>query len=173
MGVVCAEAWRHRLVRLAPDAPAPQVLCSDLPGYPGRIAPAPGGWWLALFAPRSQLVEFVLREPAYRGRMLAKVPQAYWIAPKLRSASSFYEPLQGGAVKQLGQLKPWAPTLSAGLCAALDPTFQPRSSLHSRADGRTHGVTSVASWRDHLYVAARGDGVVAQVEGAGEPVETR
>ena len=42
---------------------APQAVLSDLPAYPGRIAPArDGGFWLALFAPRNQLVEFVLRE---------------------------------------------------------------------------------------------------------------
>jgi hypothetical protein len=171
-GIVCAEAWRHRLVRLEPVAADPQVLCADLPGYPGRMGPAPDGWWLAVFAPRNQLVEFVLREPAYRERMLAEVPQPYWIAPKLRSGRSFYEPLQGGAVKQLGQLKPWAPTLSAGLCAALDHAFQPRSSMHSRADGRTHGVTSVAQWRGHLYVAARGDGVVVKIGSGSDPVGT-
>jgi len=167
-GVVCAEAWRHRLVRLDTASARPQVLHADLPGYPGRIAPAQDGWWLALFAPRSQLVEFVLREPGYRARMLAEVPRPYWIAPKLRSGRSFYEPLQGGAVKQLGQLKPWAPTLSAGLCVALDRSFQPHASLHSRADGRTHGVTAVVEWQRQLWVAARGDGVVVQIESASD-----
>ena len=54
------------------------------PAYPGRIAPAADGYWLALFAPRSQLVEFVLREPAYRKRMMAEVPQPFWIAPTLQ-----------------------------------------------------------------------------------------
>ena len=36
---------------------------ADLPAYPGGSALAGDGYWLALFAPRSQLVEFVLREP--------------------------------------------------------------------------------------------------------------
>lgn len=162
-GLVCAEAWRHRLLRLAePSSPA-QVLCADLPGYPGRLAPRPGGWWLAVFAPRCQLVEFVLREPAFRRRMLAEVPPPYWIAPTLRAGRSFYEPLQGGAVKQLGLLKPWAPTLSAGLCVALDAALQPQFSLHSRADGCTHGVTAAVQIDGDLYVAARGDGVVVRV----------
>ncbi|HXF46413.1 MAG TPA: hypothetical protein VNK91_09880, partial [Burkholderiaceae bacterium] len=162
-GVVCAEAWRHRLLRLAtPSAPV-RVLCADLPGYPGRLAPRPDGWWLAVFAPRCQLVEFVLREPAFRRRMLAEVPPPYWIAPTLRAGRSFYEPLQGGAVKQLGLLKPWAPTLSAGLCVALDAAFQPQFSLHSRADGHTHGVTAAVQMGGDLYVAARGDGVVARI----------
>jgi hypothetical protein len=45
----------------------------------------------------------------------------------------------------------------------LDDLFQPRRSLHSRADGVTHGVTAVAEYRHQLFVAARGDGVVVSI----------
>lgn len=159
--LIYSEAWKHRLVRIELSGSGdPQVLFDDLPGYPGRIACAKDGYWLAVFAPRSQLVEFVLREPAYVKRMLDEVPPAFWIAPKLRSGQSFYEPLQGGGVKHFGQLKPWAPTMSAGLCIRLDDAFQPDLSLHSRADGVTHGVTDMVELDGQLYVAARGDGVV-------------
>ena len=144
----------------ASDPGKPEILYADIPGYPGRLAASKDGHWLAVFAPRSQIVEFVLREPAYRSRMVAEVARPFWIAPKLRSGRSFYEPLQGGGVKHLGVLKPWAPTLSAGLCVGLDRNFQPRVSLHSRADGAVHGVTGVAEHDRHLFVAARGDGVV-------------
>jgi len=159
--LVCSEAWKHRLVRLDPsNAGQSSTVYADLPGYPGRIASAADGYWLALFAPRSQLVEFVLREPAYRKRMMTEVPQPFWVAPKLRSGRSFYESLQGGGVKHLGLLKPWAPTMSAGLCVKLDRAFQPRSSLQSRADGRTHGVTAAVEHRGQVFVAARGDGAI-------------
>ena len=154
-GVVIAEAWRHRLIRL--DG---RVLFADLPGYPGRISTSGDGYWLAMFAPRSQLVEFVLREPAYRRRMIAEVPRDFWVAPRLRAGRSFYESLQGGGVKQLGMLKPWAPTMSAGFCVRLDSGFQPRASLQSRADGATHGVTAALEHEGQLVIAARGDGVV-------------
>ncbi|MFN3293758.1 MAG: hypothetical protein ACK414_09930 [Gemmobacter sp.] len=160
-GPVVAEAWRHRLVR--PGSGGHQVLLDDLPAYPGRLAPGGGGWWLALFAPRSQLVEFVLREPAYCRRMMAEVPQDYWVAPRLRSGRSFYESLQGGGVKQLGKLKPWAPSMSAGFCLRLDAGFQPQGSLQSRADGHTHGVTSACEHGGALWIAARGDGAVVVV----------
>lgn len=160
-GPVFSEAWKHQLVRI--DQRGFKVLYADLPAYPGRIAPATDGYWLALFAPRSQLVEFVLRESAYRRRMMAEVPQAFWVAPKLRSGRSFCESLQGGGVKHLGLLKPWAPTMSAGLCVKLDRAFQPRASLHSRADGRTHGVTSVAEHDGQVFIAACGDGVVVSL----------
>ncbi|HVY19837.1 MAG TPA: hypothetical protein VHA70_07105 [Bauldia sp.] len=162
--VVVSEAWRHQITRIDMATTAKrQVLYADLPAYPGRIARAADGYWLALFAPRTQLVEFVLREPVYRRRMMAEVPQAYWVAPRLRSGRSFYESLQGGGVKHLGMLKPWAPTMSVGLCVKLDRTFQPRSSLQSRADGATHGVTSAAEHDGRLYVAAHGDGVVVSL----------
>lgn len=162
-GVVYSEAWKHRLCRLGAGSGEPQILLSDLPGYPGRLSRSVDGHWLAVFAPRSQLVEFVLRERGYRRRMVAEVPRPFWVAPKLRSGRSFYEPLQGGGVKHLGLLKPWAPTMSAGLCVKLDPDFQPRLSLHSRADGTTHGVTAVAEHRGQVFAAARGDGVVVAV----------
>lgn len=166
--LVFSEAWKHRLVRLdLAGGSKPQVLHADMPGYPGRLSRAvAGGFWLAVFAPRSQLVEFVLREPAYRTRMMAEVPQPFWVAPKLRSGRSFHEPLQGGGVKHLGLLKPWAPTMSAGLCVRLDNDFRPRSSLHSRADGATHGVTSVVEHEGHVFAAARGDGVVVSLPAA-------
>jgi hypothetical protein len=163
-GVVFSEAWKHQLVRIA--GTGLKVLYADLPAYPGRIAPAADGYWMALFAPRSQLVEFVLREPAYRKRMMVEVPQSYWVAPRLRSGRSFYESLQGGGVKHLGLLKPWAPTMSAGLCVKLDPAFQPRSSLQSRADGRTHGVTSATERHGQVFIAARGDGLVVSLPAA-------
>jgi hypothetical protein len=162
--LVYSEAWKHRLVRInAAGAGQPRIVHADMPGYPGRLAPSADGYWLAVFAPRNQLVEFVLREPAYRKRMIAEVPRPYWIAPKLRAGRSFYEPLQGGGVKHLGLLKPWAPAMSAGLCVVLDRAFQPRLSLHSRADGATHGVTAVVEHRGRMFAAARGDGVVVSV----------
>jgi len=162
--LVCSEAWKHRLVSISTSGIGEQeVLYAELPGYPGRLTAAEDGFWLAAFAPRSQLVEFVLREPAYRRRMIAEVPQDFWIAPKLRSGRSFYEAMQGGSVKQLGLLKPWSPTMSAGLLVKLDADFQPHFSLHSRADGATHGVTGAVEHQGRVFAAARGDGVVVSI----------
>ena len=162
-GIVVSEAWKHRLVRIESGGRIDREVLADLPGYPGRLSRSVGGWWLAVFCPRSQLVEFVLREPAYRRRMIAEVPQPFWVAPKLKSGRSYYEPLQGGGVKHLGMLKPWAPTMSFGMCVRLDRAFQPRVSLQSRADGATHGVTSVIEHEGEVIAAARGDGVVVRM----------
>lgn len=163
--LLVSEAWAHRILRLPRQGRADTVL-DELPGYPARIIPATGGgWWLALFAPRNQLVEFVLREPAYRARMMAEVPPAYWIAPALTSNNSFLEPLQNGAVKQMGILKPWAPARSCGLVVRLDPQGLPVASWHSRADGRMHGVTSVAETEGGTIAGARGAGAALILPG--------
>jgi len=166
--ILVSESWRHRLVRLAPDrrqGRPEETPLSGLPGYPARIVPdGEGGFWLAIFAPRNQLIEFVLRETEYRQRMIASMKPDFWIAPCLRSGSDFREPLQGGGVKQMGVLKPWAPTRSYGLVVHLDRHLEPTASLHSRANGHVHGVTSMAlhgrNGTQHLWIGAKGDGVV-------------
>jgi hypothetical protein len=114
-----------------------------------------------LFAPRSQLVEFVLSEDRFRRRMIREIDADYWVAPCLRSGATPLEPTQQGGVRQLGVLKPWSPSRSYGLVARLDPAFRPVTSLHSRAHGRRHGVTSCLMVGNQLYFAAKGDGVVA------------
>ena len=106
--LLVAEAWGHRILAFDHKENAtPQPLLVELSSYPGRIAPTrDGGFWLALFAPRNQLIEFVLREDKYRRRMLDLVDQHFWIAPALSSGASFLEPIQGGARKKLNMLKP-------------------------------------------------------------------
>ncbi len=162
--LIVSEAWDTRLVKRNADGRENALLVDDLPGYPGRISRSGrGGYWLTLFAPRSPLIEFVLREDAYRRAMLAEVPSQYWIAPALRSGVSFHEPMQGGALKQMGILKPWAPTLSYGLVIELDTNFVPLQSLHSRAGGKRHGATSTIEVDGRLWLTAKGGDEVVQI----------
>ncbi|MBJ6134342.1 strictosidine synthase [Ochrobactrum sp. Q0168] len=160
-GVIVSEAWAKRLIRLnatggIAGGSRGQVM-EDLPGYPARIARSKrGGYWLSVFAPRSQLIEFVLREPVYRKAMMRDVDKEFWIAPALRSGYSFREPMQGGALKQMGVLKPWAPTRSYGLVIELTPDFTPLRSFHSRAGGKRHGVTSAVEANGHLWATSKG-----------------
>jgi len=159
-GVLVSESWKHRLLRLRPgSSAAPEVVLDDLPAYPARLhGDGADGFWLALFAPRNQLVEFVIREREYRDRMMAALPRDQWIAPTVRSRGSFLEPLQGGGVRQMGMLKPWAPTRSYGLVIRLDGALVPRLSMHSRADGKRHGTTSCVPLDGRLVVASKGAG---------------
>ncbi len=153
--LVVVEAWKHRLTQ-AGAAP----LITDLPGYPSRLCPAPGGWWLAVFAPRNQLIELVLREDDYRNRMMREMDPDHWIAPTLSPAADFNEPMQGGAIRTHGIIKPWAPTRSYGLLVRLDADFRPIASYHSRADGRFHGVTSALQHGDRVLVTSRGGNAI-------------
>jgi hypothetical protein len=161
--LVVSESWRCALTRIAPGVGGRnEPVLENLPAYPGRLSRADDkSIWLALFAPRSQLVEFVLSETRYRRRMIAEIDADYWIAPCLRAGSAPQEPTQQGGVKQLGVLKPWSPTRSYGLVARLDPAYRPIASLHSRANGRRHGVTSCLAFGGRLFFSARGDGIVA------------
>lgn len=162
--LIIAEGWTSRLLRIPLAGGKPEIVLENLPGYPARLAADPtGGSWLSIFAPRSQLLEFVLREDEYRSRMMHEVPRDCWIAPTLRSGRSFLEPLQAGGVKQLGVLKPWSPSRSYGLLVHLDRDFRPRTSYHSRADGSRHGVTSSLVSGDAVYFTAKGDGVVGRL----------
>jgi hypothetical protein len=164
--IAVSEAWRHRLLDFPTrERGAPRVLIDDLPGYPGRLShSADGGAWLSVFAPRTQLVEFVLREDRYRHWMMQSIEPAYWIAPTLRAGLSYKEPMQGGAVKTLGIFKPWAPSRSYGLAVKLDGDFIPTGSLHSRADGKRHGVTSCLENRGELIVACKGDNALVSAD---------
>jgi hypothetical protein len=165
--MIVSEAWDTRLVRRSADGRQIAAVVDDLPGYPSRISRASrGGYWLAMFAPRSPLIEFVLREDDYRRAMLAEVPQRYWIAPALRSGASFHEPMQGGALKQMGILKPWAPTFSYGLVIELDANFVPLQSLHSRAGGKRHGITSAVEADGRLWLSAKGGDEIVVIDRA-------
>ena len=151
-----AESWRHRLLQVGgPDASKAQL--DRLPGYPSRLTPATqGGLWLTVFTARTQLVEFVLREPAYRKRMMKEIEPQYWVAPTLRSGGTFLEPMQGAHLKTMGISKPWAPPRSYGLVIRLTPEGLPRYSLHSRVSGQNHGVVAAVECQGELFVLAKG-----------------
>ncbi len=153
--ILVSESWRHRVLSLR-RAPATPVL-ANLPAYPSRLAPAAGGgFWLTAFIARTQLVEFVLREPAYRRRMMAEIDPRYWVAPRLSSDNTFLEPLQGAHIKTMGILKPWAPPKSYGLVIRLSAEGLPLYSLHSRVDGVNHGVVAAVEHQGALLVLAKG-----------------
>jgi len=161
--LVVAEAWLNRLVGVDKRG-GRRVLLDNLPAYPGRLSSASrGGYWLTLFAPRNQLVEFVLREPAYRKRMMREIQPDYWVSPSLTPHESPLSPMQEGGQKIGGAIKPWAPSLSYGLVARLDRNCQPQYSLHSRADGRRHGVTSAVEFGERLLATSRGAGLLVEV----------
>lgn len=165
-------AWDCRLVKIDPHGRQTTVL-NNLPGYPSRIVPASGGgYWLALFALRNQLVEFVLRERGYRERMMQEIEPRHWVCPALSPADSPLDVMQEGAQKIGGSIKPWAPSLSYGLIARIGADLLPDYSWHSRANGGRHGITSLCEHDGRVLATSRGGGVVIGLAiDHGHPIE--
>jgi len=162
-----SESWSHR-VRAYAGGKRGRAVTDSLPGYPSRISPAAGGgFWLTCFVLRTQLVEFVLREHAYRKRMLAEIEPQHWIAPALNSGNTFLEPMQGAQLKMMGVVKPWAPPRSYGLVIRLTEQGLVRYSLHSRFDGKHHGVVAAVECAGDLFVLAKGCRKILRLSVAG------
>ena len=162
-GALVAESWRHRLISVRRDG-STSIALAHLPVYPSRLSPAsPDGYWLTAFTARSLLVEFVLREPAFRKRMMAEIEPRYWIVPCLRSGNSFKEPMQGAHIKTMGVVKPWAPPRSYGLVIRLGADGAPLYSLHSRVDGANHGIVSAIEVNGDLIMIAKGPGRILKL----------
>jgi hypothetical protein len=68
--------------------------------------------------------------------------------------------MQGGSVRQMGILKPWAPARSYGLVIALDSDLQPVASFHSRSNGMRHGITSAVVHNKQLIITSKGADLV-------------
>ena len=164
--VWASESWRHRVMAFGAGQTT-RAITDALPGYPSRITPASaeqgGGYWLTCFTLRTQLVEFVLREPTFRKRMLREIEPQYWIAPALNSGNTFLEPMQGAQLKMMGVVKPWAPPRSYGLVIRLSPEGRVRYSLHSRFDGKHHGVVAAVECQGDLFVLAKGCGRILRL----------
>jgi hypothetical protein len=151
-------AWDHSINRLPLSGSGdPVVIARNLPGYPASLTPAEGGgFWLAFFALRTQLLEFVLGEDDYRTEMMRTVEPRYWIRPSLHKISSGLEPQQGGSIKKLGETKPWAPPRSYGLVVNMSEQGTMRASLHSRSNGSRHGTWTARERRGCVFVCATG-----------------
>jgi sugar lactone lactonase YvrE len=159
------ESFSHSLSRAHISArgviAAREIVIRNMPGYPSRLSRgAAGGFWLSLFAVRTHLVEFVLREDDFREEMMRTIPEAYWIAPALASGKDCLEPLQLGGLRALGIDKPWAPPRSYGLLVRLDADGEVVETLHSRVGGRYHGITAAIETEQGVVIVSKGSGRV-------------
>ncbi len=159
------EAWNHSLSRMDVASGQSRVVQPNLAFYPARLrADSQGNLWQACFALRSPLVEFVLREHAYREDMIATISPDLWIGPSLRAGVDCREPAQFGSLKKLGIHKPWAPARSYGLVVKFSPRGAPSQSWHSRVDGSRHGVTSVCPLPDgDVLAVSKGHGLLLRL----------
>jgi len=159
------ESFAHRVSRALISSPgaiaAPQIVIRNMPAYPSRLGrSADGGFWLSLFAVRTHLIEFVLREDDFREEMMRTIPPAYWIAPALATSGDCLEPMQTGGIKALGIQKPWAPPRYYGLVARFDAHGEAEETLHSRVGGRYHGVTAAIETAQGIVIVSKGSGRV-------------
>lgn len=162
-GLFVSEAWTHRLSLFPRGGGKARVLVKNFAGYPCRISRGRhADYWLAFFALRTQLTEFVLREDGFRRKMMAVVEPDLWIGPSLGGRFDYREPTQIGRIKKLGIQKPWAPARSYGLVARLDEGGAALESLHSRAAGTLHGVTAAIEHEGRLLVVSKGHGRLAE-----------
>jgi hypothetical protein len=156
--VLVTEAWAYKLCAVNRHNGERRYLVDNFAGYPWRITRGVSGeYWLAFFAVRSQLIDFVLHERDYCDRMMAEVPPEYWVGPALSSKSHYLHPTQWGRIKTLGVQKPWAPARSYGLVARLDGDGQAIESFHSRLGGKVHGITSVRCIDKKIIACSKGD----------------
>lgn len=162
--LLVSESWTHRLSAFATAGGTRRVIVKNFAGYPSRIATdGTDGYLMAFFGMRTQLIEFMLREREFSEAMMASVPRELWIGPSVGGRFDYREPTQIGQIKKLGIQKPWAPPRSYGLVARLDREGEPVEGLHSRVDGRLHGVTAVRRIGERVLAAVKGRDLLVEL----------
>ena len=125
------------------------------PGYLGRLRKAGNGYVLACLSRRDPLIEFLKTEPAFVGAMKTTIAPRHWIAPRVSPEFAHDFPIELGATRLFGEIKPWAPSFSYGLVIELNDALMPVGSAHSRADGRRHAISDALVWNGDLVAVSK------------------
>jgi hypothetical protein len=153
--LIVTELERARIV-----TPPNKVRQSGFPGYLGRIRRTPAGYVMACLARRDPLIEFLKTEREFVAEMKASISPHHWIAPRASPEFSHDFPIELGATRLFGQVKPWAPSFSYGLVIELDESLTPVASAHSRANGRRHAITDATVWNGRLVAVSKASGEI-------------
>lgn len=159
-GLLVVECERARITELGG-----RVLRAGLPGYLGRLRRTPSGYVLACLARRDPLIEFLRTETGFVAEMKATIPPQHWIAPRASPGFSHDLPIEMGATRLFGAVKPWAPSFSYGLVIELDEALMPIGSAHSRADGSRHAIADVAVWQGGIVALSGASGELLRLAG--------
>jgi hypothetical protein len=143
-----------------------KVRQSGYPGYLGRLTKTAGGYAMACLARRDPLIEFLKTEKAFVAEMKTSIEPRHWISPRSAPEFSHDFPIELGATRLFGDIKPWAPSFSYGLVIELDESLEPIGSAHSRANGKRHAISDVASWNGTLFAVSKAGGEILNL-GAG------
>jgi hypothetical protein len=151
--LVVTEFERARVIE-----PGGAVRQAGLPGYLGRLRRTPDGYALACLSRRDPLIEFLKTERAFVADMKASVPPSHWIAPRANPEFAHDVPIELGAARLFGAIKPWAPSFSYGLLIELDETLAPVRAAHSRANGRRHAISDALVFNSDLIAVSKASG---------------
>lgn len=137
-----------------------RVRRAGLPGYAGRLRRTPAGYAMAFLSRRDPLIEFLKTEHAFVAEMKAGIEPRHWIAPRLSPEFSHDFPIELGATRLFGEVKPWAPSFSYGLMVTLDGDLVPTGSAQSLANGRRHAICDVTPWNGDLIAVSKASGEI-------------
>ncbi|RJS91887.1 SMP-30/gluconolactonase/LRE family protein [Salinisphaera sp. Q1T1-3] len=127
--LLVAETGAYRIRRYwlgGPKAGRNDIVIDGLPGFPDGISSVPGAdrYWVALFAPRSMLLDFAADKPALR-TLTYRLP--HWLQPG------------PGHV---------------GHIIAIDGAGQVQDNLVDRSEDAYAPITSVSAYADRLYLGS-------------------
>jgi hypothetical protein len=148
--IVVTEFERARIVDVSGT-----VRHAGYPGYLGRLRKTGTGYVLACLARRDPLIEFLKTERAFVDEMKATIAPQHWIAPKVSPEFSHDFPIELGATRLFGEIKPWAPSFSYGLLIELNDALAPVGSAQSRANGCRHAISDSLVWNGDLVAVSK------------------
>jgi hypothetical protein len=137
-----------------------RVRRAGFPAYMGRIRKVDGGFALACLSRRDPLIEFLRTERRFVDEMKTKIDPRHWISPRANPEFSADFPIELGATRLFGEIKPWAPSFSYGLIILLDEDFMPIGSAQSRANGRRHAISNALVWNGELIAVSQASGEI-------------
>lgn len=141
---------------------------SGFPAYLGRIRRTGSGYVISCLARRDPLIEFLKTEKEFVAEMKAQIEPRHWISPRANPEFSHDFPIEAGATRLFGEIKPWAPSFSYGLVIETDENLVPTGSAHSRANGRRHAISDAVSWDGDIIAVSRASGELLRIAGEGE-----
>lgn len=137
-----------------------KVAQGGYPGYIGRLRRTASGYVLACLSRRDPLIEFLKTERGFVAEMKAKIAPRHWIGPRTDPEFSHDFPIELGATRLFGEVKPWAPSFSYGLLIEMDADLMPVGSAQSRANGKRHAICDVALWNGELIAVSKASGEI-------------
>jgi hypothetical protein len=133
---------------------------SGFPAYVGRIRRTAHGYLLACLSRRDPLIEFLKTETEFVAEMKATIEPRHWISPRANPEFSHDFPIELGATRLFGEVKPWAPSFSYGLLIMLDNNLMPTGSAQSRANGQRHAISDATIWNGDVIAVSKASGEV-------------